>query len=146
MYVVESYSNITERGMEGNRSRKWIYQLSDMRSAYLCVSSSSEIDILFNDPRLRSFLDTQSVCLEGRMNMFYLTTHSTHFIYSYMESDKCLSERRNPLQQLHCLLFRLTARVLLYAPFHIHDSPYHGLCYTSHGALAATRNSSMRPP
>ena len=25
--------------------------------------------------------------LEGRKEMFYLTTHSTHFIYSYMASD-----------------------------------------------------------
>ena len=24
---------------------------------------------------------------EGRKEMFYLTTHSTHFIYSYMASD-----------------------------------------------------------
>ena len=37
--------------------------------------------------------------------------------------------------------FRLTARVLLYAPSHRQDSTYHGLCYTSHGALAGTRNS-----
>ena len=35
--------------------------------------------------------------------------------------------------------FRLTSRVLLYAP-------PHGLCYTSRGALAGTRNSSMGPP
>ena len=35
--------------------------------------------------------------------------------------------------------FRLTARVLLYAPSHV-------LCYTSRGALAGTRNSSMGPP
>ena len=26
------------------------------------------------------------------------------------------------------------------------DSIYHGLCYTSRGALAGTRNSSMGPP
>ena len=39
--------------------------------------------------------------------------------------------------------YRLTARVLLYAPSHIEDNTYHGLCYTSHGALAGTRNSSM---
>ena len=39
--------------------------------------------------------------------------------------------------------FRLTARVLLYAPSHRQDSTYHCLCYTSHGALAGTRNSSM---
>ena len=42
--------------------------------------------------------------------------------------------------------FRLTARVLLYAPSHRQDSTYHSLCYTSHGALAETRNSSMGSP
>ena len=34
---------------------------------------------------------------------------------------------------------RLTARVLLYAPSHRQYSTYHGLCYTSRGALAGTR-------
>ena len=38
--------------------------------------------------------------------------------------------------------FRLTARVLLYASSHRQDNTYHGLCYTSRGALAGTRNSS----
>ena len=42
--------------------------------------------------------------------------------------------------------FRLAARVLIYAPSHRQDSTYHGLCYTSRGALAGTRNSSMGPP
>ena len=42
--------------------------------------------------------------------------------------------------------FRLAARVLLYAPSHRQDITYHGLCYTSRGALAGTRNSSMGPP
>ena len=42
--------------------------------------------------------------------------------------------------------YRLTARVLLYAPSHRQDNTYHGLCYTSCGALAGTRNSSMGPP
>ena len=42
--------------------------------------------------------------------------------------------------------FQLAARVLLYAPSHRQDSTYHGLCYTSRGALAGTRNSSMGPP
>ena len=40
----------------------------------------------------------------------------------------------------------LTVRVLLYAPSHRQDSTYHSLCYTSRGALAGTRNSSMGPP
>ena len=42
--------------------------------------------------------------------------------------------------------YRLTARVLLYAPSHRQDNTYHSLCYTSRGALAGTRNSSMGPP
>ena len=42
--------------------------------------------------------------------------------------------------------FRLTARVLLYPPSHRQDCTYHGLCYTSRGTLAGTRNSSMGPP
>ena len=42
--------------------------------------------------------------------------------------------------------FRLTARVLLYAPSHRQDSTYHSLCYTSRGTLAGTGNSSMGPP
>ena len=53
------------------------------------------------------------------------------------------SERGIPLPPVHGLLF---TRVILYALFHRHDSRYHGLCYTSHGALAGTRNSSMGPP
>ena len=42
--------------------------------------------------------------------------------------------------------FRLAARVLLYNPSHRQDSTYRGLCYTSHGALAGTRKSSVGPP
>ena len=40
--------------------------------------------------------------------------------------------------------FQLTARVLLYESSHRQDNIYHGLCYTSRGALAGTRNSSKR--
>ena len=39
--------------------------------------------------------------------------------------------------------FRLAARVLLHASSHRQDNTYHGLYYTSRGALAGTRNSSM---
>ena len=42
--------------------------------------------------------------------------------------------------------FWLAARVLLYVPSHRQDNTYHGFCYTSCGALAGTRNSSMGPP
>ena len=82
--------------------------------------------------------------------MFYLTTHSTHFIYGYMASDIWLRTILTVRKETCCChigySFRLTARVLLYAPSHWQDSTYHSLCYTSCGALAGTRNSSMGSP
>ena len=79
--------------------------------------------------------------------MFYLTTHSTHFIYGYMASDKRLRTILIVRKETRCrhigYSFRLTARVILYAPSHRQDSTYHGLCYSSRGSLAGTRNSSM---
>ena len=72
--------------------------------------------------------------------MFYLTTHSTHFIYSYMIARQ--DTRSRPLDNS----FRLATKVILYAASHRQGSTYNGLCYTSRGALAATRNSSMGPP
>ena len=82
--------------------------------------------------------------------MFYLTMHSTHFIYSYMASDIWLRTILKVRKETCChhigYSYRLTARVLLYAPSHRQDNTYHSLCYTSRGALAGTRNSSMGPP
>ena len=82
--------------------------------------------------------------------MFYLTTHSTHFIYGYMASDiwlrTILIVRKETRFRHIGYSYRLTARVLLYAPSHRQDNTYHGLCYTCRGALAGTRNSSMGPP
>ena len=67
--------------------------------------------------------------------MFYLTTHSTHFIYGYMASDIWLRTILIVRKETRCrhigYTFRLTARVLLYAPSHRQDSTYYGLCYTS---------------
>ena len=84
-----------------------------------------------------------------RKEMFYLMTHSTHFIYSYMASDIWWRTIQIAREETRChhigYSFRLAARVLLYAPSHRQDSTYHSLCYTSHGALAGTRNSSMGP-
>ena len=80
--------------------------------------------------------------------MFYLTTHSTHFIYGYMASDIWLRTILIVRKETRCrhigYSFRLAARVLLYAPSHRQDNTYHGLCYTSRGALAGTRNRQWR--
>ena len=90
------------------------------------------------------------VTLPGKREMFYLTMHSTHFIYGYMVSDiwlrTILIVRKETRFRHIGYSYRLTARVLLYAPSHRQDNIYHSLCYTSRGALAGTRNSSMGPP
>ena len=87
---------------------------------------------------------------EREREMFYLTTHSTHFIYGYMASDIWLRTILIVRKETRCrhigYSYRLAARVLLYAPSHRQDNTYHGLCYTSRGALAGTRNSSMGSP
>ena len=84
---------------------------------------------------------------EREREMFYLTTHSTHFIYGYMASDIWLRTILIVRKETRCrhigYSYRLAARVLLYAPSHRQDNTYHSLCYTSRGALAGTRNSSM---
>ena len=75
---------------------------------------------------------------------------STHFLYGYMASDIWLRTILIVRKETRCrhigYSYQLTARVLLYAPSHRQDNTYNGLCYTSHGALAGTRNSSMGPP
>ena len=82
--------------------------------------------------------------IEREIEMFYLTTHSTHFIYGYMASDIWLRTILIVRKETRCrhigYSYRLAARVLLYAPSHRQDNTYHGLCYTSRGALAGTRN------
>ena len=72
------------------------------------------------------------------------------FYYGYMVSGIWLRTILIVRKETRCrhigYSYRLTARVLLYAPSHRQDNTYHGLCYTSRGALAGTRNSSMGPP
>ena len=46
---------------------------------------------------------------EGRKKMFYLTTHSAHFIYGYVVKGHSDSERGNPLP-LHGLLFLISSK------------------------------------
>ena len=51
--------------------------------------------------------------------MFYLATHSTHFIYGYITSDIWQMTTQIVREETHCrhigYAFRLAARVLLYA-------------------------------
>ena len=117
------------------------------------VQATKEGNVLFNDALNTLYLRLYGVghmVKEGRKDMFYLQTHSTHFIYSYMASDIWLRTILIVRKETRCrhigYSYRLTARFLLYAPSHRQDNTYHGLCYTSRGALVGTRNSWMGPP
>ena len=75
--------------------------------------------------------------------MFYLTMHSTHFIFNnagHMVKDHLVREE-TLCHHFMDSSFRLTARELLYTPPQRY-STYHGLFYTSCGTLASTKNSS----
>ena len=80
--------------------------------------------------------------------MFYLMTHSEHFIYGYtaLEYGKGPLSKQGDLLLSHGLFFPISSKVLLYVSSHREDNTYHGLCYTRRGALAGTRNSSMDLP
>ena len=78
-----------------------------------------------------------NVLFNDALNTFYLRLYGVR----HMVKDHSDSKRGNM-----GYYFRLAARVLLYASSHSQDNTYHDLCYTSRGALAGTRNSSMGPP
>ena len=92
--------------------------------AIWCFSNESSGKTLFNDA----------------LNTFYLRLYGV----AHMVKDHSVREETRCRQMGYS--FRLTARVLLYAPSHRQDNTHHNLCYTSHDALAGTINSSMGPP
>ena len=60
-----------------------------------------------------------NVLFNDTLNTFYLRSYGV----GHMVKDHSDNQRENPLPP-HRLLFRLAARVLLYAPSHIQDSTY----------------------
>ena len=133
------------------------YMASDIwLRTILIVRKERERNVLFNDALntfylrlygIRHMVKDHSDREKGEREMFYLTTHSTHFIYGDIASDIWLRTILIVRKVTRCrhigYSYRLTARVLLYAPSHRQDNTYHSLCYTSRGALAGTRNSSL---
>ena len=129
----------------------WISTLWSRCYLYLVKIAIYFLIIIFSFSwHLMCFLYLTPLQKEREREMFYLTTHSTHFIYGYMASDIWLRTILIVRKETRCrhigYSYWLTARVLLYAPSHRQDNTYHGLCYTSRRALAGTRNSSMGPP
>ena len=81
-----------------------------------------------------------NVLFNGALDTFYLLLHSVGQIVKNHSDSKTRT-----LLPLHGYFICLPTRVRLYASSHKQDNTYHDLCYTSHGTLAGTRNSSMGP-
>ena len=78
-----------------------------------------------------------NVLFNDVLNTFYLRLYGV----THMVKDHSDSEREETRLRHMGYSFLLAARVLLYASSHRQDNTYHGLSYTSRGALAGTRNS-----
>ena len=131
----------------------WICLVNDLLLKYLCWNIERfffrcKISIF----RIAEYFNPWFIIIMVNMikEMFYLMMHSTHFIYGYMASDIWLRIILIVSKETCCChigySFRLAARVLLCVPSRRQDITYHGLCYTSRGVLAGTRNSSMGSP
>ena len=76
-----------------------------------------------------------NVLLNDALNTFYLRLYGVR----HMVKDHSDSERGNPLPP-HGLIFSINNKDFFICR---QDYTYHGLCYSSRGALFETRNSSM---
>ena len=88
-----------------------IYILSNTINGLMCTSRASCYSTRLSWVLVLAWV---SPFAEGRKEMFYLTTHSTHFIYSYMASDIMVkdhsdSEKGNPLSP-HRLLISINSK------------------------------------
>ena len=82
----------------------------------------------------------RNVLFNDALNTFYLPLYGVrHMVKDHSDSDK-----GNPLPP-HRLLLSINSKGSFICTIPLQDNTYHGLCYTSRGALAGTRNSSMGP-
>ena len=87
------------------------------------LNTKKEGNVLFNDA----------------LNTFYLLLYGVR----HMVKDHSDSEKGNPLPP-HRLLLSIESKGSFICTIpDRQDNTYHGLCYTSRGALAGTRNSSV---
>ena len=90
-----------------------------------------------------TFTSAEHATVKRREGNVLFSDALQYYIYGYMASD---SESENLLPP-HTLFFPISSKgSFIYTPSHRQDSTNHGLCYTSRGALAGTKNSSMGPP
>ena len=122
--------------------------LSDSWSPVLCKWISFVILFLIITPRrLHSAMEnvkSDYSCFFpgfsqwGRKEMFYLTTHSTHFIYGYMVSDTQTMREKTCCRHYMGDFLSISSKGSFICTILRQDSTHHGLYYISCGALAGT--------
>ena len=112
-------------------------------SDHTCAGRSSHSDSWHSLGRLFAQLKKErNVLFNDALNTFYLRLYGVR----HMVKDHSDSEKGNSLPP-HRLLLSINSKGSFICTIpHRQDNTYHGLCYTSRGALAGTRNSSMGPP
>ena len=93
---------------EETRCRHYMGYSFRLAARVLLYASSHRQDNTYHDLCYTSrgaLVGARTPINEENKEMFYLTTHSAHFIYGYMTND---SERGNPLPQSHELLFPIS--------------------------------------
>ena len=118
-----------------------VYRIKVLKLLLHGYHISADIDCLQINTQLM-VMKEGNVLFNDTLNTFYLQLYGVGHMVKY-HSD---SERGNPLPPHRLYLLKYRTGVLLYASSHRQDSTYHSLCYTSRGALAGRRNSSMGPP
>ena len=92
----------------------------------LNIRKSKKVTRIYRDGAVAMSSAIRGVAKERERKMFYLTTHSTHFIYGYMASDIWLRSILIVRKETRCrhisYSYRLTARFFLYAPSHRQDN------------------------
>ena len=70
---------------------------------------------LFVNPLFCVFFVNPNTCKEER-KCFYLTTHSTHFIYGYMVYKHKVKDHSDTERKPAGLFFQINSRSVIYAP------------------------------
>ena len=120
MLLPRSYISLLQVRKEGN-----VLFTDALRTFYLQlydIKHGKEGNVLFNNVLRTFYLQLYDIRHGKEGNVL---SNARHTVKDHMETYCC---------HIMGYSFKLTARDLLYAPFHIQDSTYHSLCYTSCGA------------
>ena len=97
----------------------WQQQVTDTFSIHHLISAVILEDTVYDDKYFTRFLLKYTTVYKKKKEMFYLTTHSTHFIYGYMAS---VIQENNRCK--HCLYTYTYIHIYIYIYIYIYLRTY----------------------